>query len=519
MSKKNAVVKSTFIIIIFSLVSKFLGLFREMLIASKFGSGIETDSFFVALTATGLITGFITTAIGTTFIPVLTEIEALEGKEGKVEHTNNMLNIILFISIFLVGIGFVGAPLIIRLLAKGFEGEQLRLTIKLARIGFPVLFFGSAVGIFTAFLQSENKFTATAAIGLPLNLVYIVFLLVFSAKFGVIGLMIAAVLAVLSQLFIQIPSAIKSGYRYKLKLDFKDEYVKSVLKLSLPVLIGVAINDLNAIVDRTLASDLAVGSISALNYANKLKGLILGVFITAIVTVIFPLLSKASSNENLDGMKKIMKKGIDLVLLITVPATIGLIIFATPITQLVFERGEFGSVATRMTSGALIFYSVGLIAMALQLLLTRVYYSIQDTKTPMINGAISVAFNIGLSLILVRYMDHLGLALATSIASSVASILLLWGLRKKIGSLGTKSYIKSVVKTGAASLIMGVISYTTYTSLLGLLGSSKLYIAISLGIAVAVALIVYGVLCYLFKVEEFIVLLDAAKKKLKIKKD
>ena len=517
MSNLNKASKSTIVIIIFTLGSKFLGFLREVLIAAKFGSGMGTDTFFIALSATGLLSGFLTNAISTTFIPVISEVESKEGKKGKLEHTNNMINVVVLVSLMLVIIALIGTPLIIKTLASGFKGEQFDLAVKLTRVGLPMLLFSGIIGVMTGYLQSEEKFNATALVGIPFNFVYIFFLLFLSSRFGIEGLMIAGVLAVFSQLLIQIPEAKLSGFKYKFIFDLKDKYIRKVLYLSLPVLIGVAINDLNAVVDKTLASSLAAGSISALNYANKLNTLILGVFISAITTVIFPILSKEANNDNIPGVKKTMGYGVNLILLITIPATVGLIVLAKPIVEIAFQRGEFDAAATMMTSQALIFYSVGLVAMALRLLITRVYYSLQDTKTPMINGAISVGFNIVLNLILVHYMGHAGLAFATSIATTIATILMFYGLKKKIGSLGTLSYIKCGLKAGLASAIMGIVAYVVYHGLYGILGASKLYNLISLLVAVGLAVIVYGVLCYLFGIEEVRDIVDKVINKLKSK--
>lgn len=511
MLNSKKIVKSALIIVSLTLVSKFLGLIREILIAAKFGSGMETDTFFIALTATGLVTGFISDAIIITFIPILSEIEAKEGKRGKIEHMNNMLNFIFVLAIILVLVSYFLAPFTVRILARGFESKQFALAVNLTRIGLPMILFSGIIGVFTGYLHSEGRFTSSAAVGIPFNLVYIFFLVFISSIFGIKGLMITAVIAVASQFLVQIPEAISSGYKYMFKFDLRDIYIKKVLLLSLPVIVGVAIHDLNAVVDRTLASSLIPGSISALNYANKLNGLILGVFISAITTVIFPLLSKESNSDNIPGMKKIMSYGINHILIITVPATVGLIVLATPIVEIAFQRGEFDAVATLMTSQALIFYSIGLLAMGLRPLLTRVYYSLQDTKTPMVNGAISVGFNIVLNLILVKYMAHAGLALATSIATTIATILLLYGLKKKIGALGTKSYITTFLKTGLASGIMGLVAYLIYHGLYGVLGVSKLYNLISLLVAVSIAAIMYVVLCYVFKIEEVRDVIDKIK--------
>lgn len=518
MSKSGRLAKSALVIIIFTLGSKFLGFLREVLIAAKFGSGLVTDTFFIALSASTLIGNFLRSAINITFIPVISEVEHKEGKKGKLEHTNNMLNIIFFISIIFVIISSISAPLIIKLLASGFEGEQFSLAVKLTRIGLPMILFSGIIGVMAGYLQSEERFNATAIVGVPFNLIYIFFLLFLPSKFGIKGLMVAGVVAVFSQLLVQIPEAKVTGYKYKFIFNLKDMYIRKVLYLSLPVLVGVTINDLNAIVDKTLASSLAVGSISALNYANKLNGLILGVFISAITTVIFPILSKEANNDNIFGVKKIMGYGVNLILLITIPATVGMIVLARPIVEIAFQRGEFDAVATMMTSQALIFYSAGLVAMALRLLITRVYYSLQDTKTPMINGVISVGLNIVLNLILVQYMGHAGLAFATSIATTIATILMFYGLKKKIGSLGTLSYIKCGLKAGLASAIMGIVAYIVYHGLYGILGVSKLYNLISLLVAVVLAAIVYGVLCYLFGIEEVRDIVDKVIKRLKLKK-
>lgn len=201
-------------------------------------------------------------------------------------------------------------------------------------------------------------------------------------------------------------------------------------------------------------------------------------------------------------MKKIMSGGVNLILIITIPATVGLVVLAQPIVEVAFERGAFTANDTIMTTQALVFYSVGLVASSLWLLITRVYYSLQDTKTPMVNGALAVGLNIILNLILVRYMAHAGLAFATSIANTVATLLLFYGLKKKIGSLGTVGYIKCGLKSGLASAIMGVVAYMVYHGLYGVLGVSKLYNLVSLLVAAGVGVVVYGVLCYLFGVDE-----------------
>ncbi|MDD2435470.1 MAG: murein biosynthesis integral membrane protein MurJ [Bacilli bacterium] len=494
--------KSALIIIVLTLGSKLLGFIRETLIAAKFGSGSETDAFFIALTVTSLITTLIMTAITTTFVPLLSEIETKEGKKSKIYHVNNMLNIIIIASIVMMFLAWFLSPLIIKFMARGFDGEQFNLAVTLTRIGLPIILLSSLIGSLTGFLHSEQRYKSSAAIGFPLNFIYIFFLLFLATSYGIVGLMITAVIATLSQIFIQIPEARKAGFRFKFVFDIKDKYIKKVFLLSVPVLIGVAVNDINIIINKTLASNLVSGSISALNYADKLKGLILGVFVSAIITVIFPLLSDEFNSDNIKDMKKIMRRGVNLIFLITIPATIGLVVLATPIIQVAFERGAFTPNDTIMTASALVFYSLGLLAAALRLLLIRVYFSLQNTRTPMLNGILFVGLNIILNLILVRYMAHRGLAFATSISNTIATLLMFYGLKREIGSLGIKEYITVFIKIGLASIIMGLVMYIVYNVLYSILEVSILSNFISLLVAMGLGFIIYGILCYLFKVEE-----------------
>ena len=204
LTRSEKAAKSVAIIVIFTLASKLLGFFREILIAAKFGSGTETDTFFVALAATNLLSSLLNTSINTTMIPVLSEVEARKNKQEKNTHTNNILHIILVISLLIILLGQILAPSCIRVIAPGFEDEQFMLAVRLMRIGLLVMVFSGIVGVFRGYLQSELMFTESAASQFPFNFVYIFFLVFLSSLFGINGLMVASVLAVGSQTLIQI---------------------------------------------------------------------------------------------------------------------------------------------------------------------------------------------------------------------------------------------------------------------------------------------------------------------------
>lgn len=502
MIKSKQAAKSVTIIIIFTIAGKFLGYIREALIAAKFGSSAETDTFFIALTATSLFATMITASINTTMIPVLSEIGAREGKKGKRDHTNNLLNIVMTISFVLIVLAWLLAPFIIKVLANGFKGEQFKLAVLMTRIGLPVIFFAGIVGVFDGYLQSELMFTESAVAQLPFNFVYIFFLIFLSGLFGIKGLVVASVLAVGAQALIQIPGVRKTGFKYNFVLTFGDKYTRKIIYLVPPVLISVAIGNLNAIIDRSLASTLISGSISALNYANMLSGLIINIFISAVAIVIFPLLSQEASEDNHDGLKKTITYGINIILLVTIPAMIGMMVLANPIVKVALERGAFDSVATHMTVGALIFYSVGLVGAALNPLLNRVYYSLQDMKTPMINGIIAVVINIILNFALINSMAHRGLALATSISAIITSLLLLYGLKKKIGSFGFAKSVKCGLKSLTASVIMGVIIYFLNSALTESVGGGTMLRLVVLLVSVGVGALIYFMLIHIFRIDE-----------------
>ena len=494
--------KSVMIIMLFTLISKFLGFLREVLIASKFGSGAETDAYFIALTASYVIMTVIGESINTTLIPIFSDIEFKHGRKTQNEYVSNLITIVFILTCVFAIAGYTLAPYIVKFLAKGFIGEQYHLTITLARIGFPMMIFIALTNIFTSYLQYNGDFTIPSFSGIPFNFIYIIFLLLFAATFGIRGLMIATIFATFVQLMIHIPFIKKYDFKYKLKLDIKDIYIKQTLFLMAPVIIGSISTQLNLIIDRTLASELAIGSISALNYANKLNTLVFGVFIISITTVLFPLLSKESTKNDLSDFKKIINYGINTIIFITVPVTVGLIVLAFPVVRLFFQRGAFDGTATTMTALSLIYYSIGLLGMGIRDILNKVYYSIKDTRTPMINGIIAVVINVILNLMLIKYMAHSGLALATSIAVITSAILLLIGLRKKIGDFGLSNIMSCFIKVCAASAIMGVIVYNVYNTMLTKVANTKIMELILLVCIILIGAVIYLTFCYIFRVKE-----------------
>lgn len=457
MKKNKKITKSISILIIFSFLSKILGFLRESLIASKLGVGYEADTYIVAIAATTFLATMFSNSISSSIIPISINSEQKYGKKGKYKYFSNIINLTLLFSIILIIFSYILSPYIIKLFAYGFEGEQFELAVKLNRLALPIIISIIITASIVGYLQSEERFTSTALIGISLNVIFIIYLFFLGDRFKIKGLIIAAVVAYFSQIIILIPEVVKSKYKYTFCLDFLDSNLIQTLKLSIPVMIGLSAQQINIIVDKTMASSLVEGSISSLNYAAITSLIIIEVFITSIITVIFPIISNAVSNKDLKKLRIVVIKGFKLILFITIPASIGMIVLSIPIIRVLFEHGKFNNNATTMTAQAFILYSISIVFASLKRLSQKIYYSFGDTRTPMINSIIEVFFNIVLNLILVRLIGYRGLALSTSIAIIITSFFFLRGVSKLIGGFNLKKASYFFIKLMISATLMGVI--------------------------------------------------------------
>ncbi|NDL68607.1 murein biosynthesis integral membrane protein MurJ, partial [Anaerotalea alkaliphila] len=293
------------------------------------------------------------------------------------------------------------------------------------------------------------------------------------------------------------PAIKKLNFKYLFRINFRDEKIKKTLQIAIPVIIGTSVNQINKLVDRTIASSLAIGGISALNYASRLNLFIQGLFVTSIITVMYPLISSYASKNKIDEIKRVLLEYINIVIIILLPITIGTVIFNREIIELLFGRGLFDDVAVQMTSTALLFYSIGMLGFGLREVLARGFYSIQDTKTPMVNAAIGMIVNIILNILLSKILGIGGLALATSISAMFTTILLFISLRKKIGSFGIKQIGVTFFKTLIGASVMGLITKVSYIYLINSLSQN-----ISLLISITTGAISYLLIMLFMRIKE-----------------
>ncbi|MGA2192141.1 MAG: murein biosynthesis integral membrane protein MurJ [Nitrospirota bacterium] len=464
MSEQAKVTKAAGTIVVLTFISRVLGFVRDMVVAKMFGAYVIADAFLVAFRICNLLREmFAEGSMSAAFIPVLTEYLELRSKEEARELASSLFNILLFILSGVVILGIALSPTIVTLMAPGFikDPEKFRMTVYLTRIMFPYILFIGLAAVGMGVLNSIGSFSAPALSSSMLNISMIGFALGLSPKMAnpIVGQAFGVIFGGMLQLLILLPPMKKKGFGLMFVFKPAHEGVKKVAKLALPVVGSQAVVQINVFVSSIIASYLAVGSISYLYYATRLYQFPHGIFGIAIATAILPSMSRQAAARDYESLKDTLSFGIRYIFFINLPAMVGLIVLRVPITSLLFQRGAFDYTATLGTAYALLFYSLGLWAYSGVRIVNSAFYSLQDTRTPVIGALVSVFLNICFSLILMRPLKHGGLALATAAAASINMGLLVYMFRRRMGLIGGRRILKSFIKTAAASTALGFACY------------------------------------------------------------
>ena len=444
--------KYTIIMMATTVLAKLLGFVREMVLAYRFGAGAVSDAYVICFSIPTVILAGLGTAIMTCYISIYSELEVNNPRRLQQFH-NSTTSLILLISMALVGIFQAFSEPIVKLFAVGFDEATLQFAVSLARIMVISLLFIALSYMLQGYLQMKGSFVAVGLVSVPLNIMVILTILLAKDNSTLIlgtGPVIGYAVAVGMLLGV----ALKKGYTYFPQFRLRDPYIKKLLKLVLPIFAGRTIIQINALIDRSLGSTLVEGSVSALNYANRVFGVVTSVFVVSLITAVFPQLSRQNAQHNMRSIKRTTRTGMGMVTLIVLPMSAALIFFAEPIIRILFERGAFGADAVRLTAESLTFYSIGLIFYSYRDVLSNVFYSMQDTKIPTFNSILAVLLNIGLNYALIGPLAHKGLALATSLSSVITVIMLMISLRRKIGPMGWRSLLVSGVKMLVGTAVM-----------------------------------------------------------------
>jgi len=485
-----------------TVASKVLGFLREAALAKGFGATAATDAYLVAQAIPTLLFA-VGTGLGMAFIPLLAEALDREGRDAAYRFASTVMNASVGVAAVVVIVGELLALPVVRLAAPGFAPETLELAVSLTRYMFPMIIFQALNGLFTSILQTEGSFGLPASVALLFNVIIIASIVWLGPVFGVTAVAWGTTGAMAAQALVQFVALRLRGFRWRASLDWHDPRLRRLGILLVPLALGSLIVQVGPLVEKILASGLAEGSISALGYGTKLVGLPYGVVGGAMTTVLYPTLSRLASVDDKRQLRLAVSRVLGMANFLLVPLAVGLVLLREPIVALAFERGRFDAAATSATATVVLFLAAGVLGMVLRDFLSRVFYSLQDTVTPVVVGAAGVGINIAFNLLLVTSLKQGGLALGASLGALSAAVSLLWLLRRRLGGLGLRGVLASLWRVLLASLAMGV-AVTLAGGATGLLlpGAGLVFQTLRLGIRMVVGGVVYGVTSALLKVPE-----------------
>jgi putative peptidoglycan lipid II flippase len=495
-----------------TVLSRIMGLVREQVFAAQFGAGFAVDAFQVAFRVPNLLRDlFAEGAMSAAFVPTLTKANQEGGPEAGMRLANLVVNFLLVIVSALCLAGIVAAPWIVGALAPGFGAVpgKLALTTLMTQIMTPFLLLVSLAAAVMGVLNTRRIFFIPAVAPVLFNLGLIVAgyaIAPFMPRFGlepIVGMAFGALLGGLGQLAIQVPALRAAGYRWRPEISFTDPGVLRVVSLMAPASIGIAAAQVNVFTSTFLASTLAQGSVSWLNYAYRLMQLPIGLFGVAIATVTLAEVSRHAAEKNMADLKETIRLSLRLVLFLTIPATLVLVAMAQPIVALLYQHGKFTPADTVQTAHALWAYAVGLAAFSAVRVMVPAFYSLDLARVPVTISMITIGVTVGLYFALMGPLQHAGLALATSIGSVLNFTLLFFALRRRLGALGAGTLIAAAGRIAIAALLAAGAGWAAVEGLArGHAGTSTPWRLLLVAAGLASAGIVYAAACALLRVPE-----------------
>jgi putative peptidoglycan lipid II flippase len=438
--------------------SRLLGVVRTMAIAEAFGTSPHLDAYWVAFRLPDFIFLVLAGAtMGSAFIPTFARYAAQKGEDEAWHLASSVLNLVAGLTVALAAVAAILAPWLVPLMAPGLEEGLQDEAVELTRLMLlaPVLFAVS--GMLTGILNARQHFFLAALAPMFYNLSIIFGAVFLSGPWGVRGLAVGVVVGSGLHLLVQVPGLFGVGMRYRLEARWRHPGVQEVARLMLPRMAGLAAGQVNFVVAIYFASRLGEGSISALNYAWLLAMMPLALFGVAIATAVFPTMAQQAATDNLDRLQSTLYASLRYILFLVIPASVGLILLREPLVSLLLQRGEFTAKSASITSSALLFYSLGLFAHSAIEILSRGFYALRDTRTPVAMAVISMVLNLLFSMALVGPMEHDGLALAMSLATIVEASLLFVVLQRRLAGLETGHLASFLLRTVAATALMAAV--------------------------------------------------------------
>jgi putative peptidoglycan lipid II flippase len=437
--------------------SRLLGLARSVAIADAFGTSPELSSYWVAFRLPDLVFQLLAGAtLGSAFIPTFARIFTQKSEEEAWRLASSVLNLVFVATVIFAILGVLLAPVLVPAMAPGLgeesgrEAELRSLAVDLTRVMMlsPVLFAVS--GMFMGILNARRHFLFPAIAPMLYNIAIIVGALAFD---DVHALAVAVVVGAGLHLVVQVPALAMVGMRYQPIAEWRDAAVREVGKLMAPRVLGLAAFQLNLLVTVFFASTVSDAAISGVNYAWLIVMTPLGLFGMAISTAVFPAMAEQAADDRSE-LRRTLEQSLRLIVFLTLPAAVGLMVLSEPLVAFLFQRGAFDAASTDVTQGALLFYAIGLVALAAIEILSRGFYALSDTRTPVAYAIVGLAVNLVLSSALVWRFEVEGLALAVSIATTVEAALLFATLRLRLEGIELRALGASVGRTALAAVLM-----------------------------------------------------------------
>jgi len=507
-----------------TLTSRILGLVRDQVLAALFGAGSDMDAFIVAFRIPNLVRDlFAEGAMSAAFVPTFTRRLTIDGKDDAWRLGNNLINALIVVTGALVIAGLVFAAPLVGAYARDFSSVpgKLELTITLTRVMLPFLTMVAVAAAVMGMLNSLHHYFIPAVSPALFNVATIAGAFALAPVMPALGLpritaiAIAALAGGALQVLVQWPSLHAEGFRYQPRLDFKDPGLHQVLILMGPGTVGLAATQVNLFVNTLLATSQGTGAVSWLSYAFRLMYLPIGLFGVSIATATLPAVSRHAAIDDRTGIRHTVADAMAMMMVLNVPATLGLAVLAEPIVRLLFERGRFLASDTAATAAALRFYAVGLVGYATARIASPVFYALRRSRVPVIVSITTVAVNIAMNVALVRVLGFRGLALGTSIAMIANGAALLVLLRRHLEGLDERRLTATLAKIIVASCLMAAASFGVERVLSATMpGPQLLTQAVRLFAAIGAGLVVLGVSAKLLRVHEFDEALSGIKARL-----
>jgi putative peptidoglycan lipid II flippase len=464
LTDKKHILKSASIISLVTVVSRVLGYVRDQRITLLLGTSAAADAYVLAYRIPNLFRRLVAEGSMTaSFIPVFTTYMSEKSREEVWDFANKLFWTLALVVAGITVLGMVFSPAVVHLFAgNNVAGIQ---AIELNRIVFPYLFFISLAALAMGILNCFHVFGLPAATPVILNLATILFTFAVirshfkdAATAIVVGILVGGVL----QFLMQVPQLVQKGMNFKFGISFRHPGIKNVARLMIPRLFGIGIGQINLFIDTRFAtaSVMPAGSLAALYVADRVMELVLGGYAIAVATAILPMMSHQAAAKDYESLKRTLAFSVRIVAFITIPAALGLMILREPIIRVLFQHGQFVAESTRLTARALLYYAIGLPALATVKLVVPAFYSTSDTKTPVLVASISLMINVVLNIVFLQFffkrVQNGGPALATAIACFFDFFALFIIFRLRYGTMGTMEILRSFGKISLCASIMGV---------------------------------------------------------------